>query len=66
MSTHGQIPILRVGATMLRHHIERHIPEPFYTPTQLQRWDSAVTALIRKGQFRPELRPFQQFCQIAA
>lgn len=46
--------ILRVGATMLRHHIERHIPEPFYTPTQLQRWDSAVTALIRKGQFTPE------------
>jgi AcrR family transcriptional regulator len=46
--------ILRVGATMLRHHIERHIPEPFYTPTQLQRWDSAVTDLIRKGQFKPE------------
>ncbi|WP_228032321.1 TetR/AcrR family transcriptional regulator [Mycolicibacterium sp. P9-22] len=46
--------ILRVGATMLRHHIERHIPEPFYTPAQLQRWDSAVTALIRKGQFKPE------------
>ena len=22
--------------------------------------------MIRKGQFRPELRPFQQFCQIAA
>lgn len=47
--------ILRVGATMLRHHIERHIPEPFYTPTQLQRWDAAVTALIRKGQFKPEV-----------
>lgn len=46
--------ILRVGATMLRHHIERHIPEPFYTPTQLQRWDAAVTSLIRKGQFTSE------------
>jgi len=22
--------------------------------------------MIRKGQFRPELRPFQQFCQLAA
>ena len=22
--------------------------------------------MIRKGQFRPELRPFQHFCQIAA
>ncbi|MGK2854511.1 MAG: TetR/AcrR family transcriptional regulator [Microbacteriaceae bacterium] len=46
--------ILRVGATILRSHIERHIPEPFYTPTQLQRWDAAVTSLIRKGQFASE------------
>ena len=22
--------------------------------------------MIRKGQFRPDLRPFQQFCQLAA
>lgn len=22
--------------------------------------------IVRKGQFRPELRPFQQFCQLAA
>ncbi|KRD14213.1 hypothetical protein ASE48_04125 [Mycobacterium sp. Root265] len=43
--------ILRVGAIILRQHIERHIPEPFYTPTQLQRWDAAVTSLIRTGQF---------------
>ena len=46
--------ILRVGATMLRHHIERHIPEPFYSVSQLNRWVAAVTALIRKGQFTPE------------
>ena len=39
---------------MLRHHIERHIPEPFYTVNQLNRWDAAVTSLIRKGQFTPE------------
>ncbi|MBM3605477.1 MAG: IS6 family transposase [Alphaproteobacteria bacterium] len=25
-----------------------------------------VVNMIRKGQFRPELRPFQQFCQLAA
>ncbi|MGW0157787.1 TetR/AcrR family transcriptional regulator [Mycobacterium sp. NPDC003323] len=45
--------ILRVGAMILRNHIERHIPEPFRTPAQLQRWDAAVTSLIRKGQFAP-------------
>jgi AcrR family transcriptional regulator len=43
--------ILRVGAIILRKHIERHLPEPLYTPTQLQRWDAAVTSLIRTGQF---------------
>ena len=25
-----------------------------------------IVNMIRKGQFRPELRPFQQFCQLAA
>lgn len=44
--------ILRVGALILRPHIERHLPEPFATRTQLLRWDAAVTALIRGGQFQ--------------
>lgn len=44
--------ILRLGAIILRTHIERHIPEPFNTPIQLNRWDVAVTALIREGQFQ--------------
>lgn len=46
--------ILRVGAMILRNHIERHIPAAFYTPEQLSRWDTAVTSLIRRGQFVPE------------
>jgi transposase-like protein len=25
-----------------------------------------IVNMIRKGQFRPPLRPFQQFCQLAA
>lgn len=45
--------ILRVGAMILRNHIERHIPAPFYTPEQLLRWDTAVASLIRRGQFIP-------------
>jgi TetR/AcrR family transcriptional regulator, regulator of cefoperazone and chloramphenicol sensitivity len=47
--------VLRLGAIILRTHIERHIPEPFTTPTQLRRWDDAVTALIREGQLGPPL-----------
>ena len=42
--------ILRVGAMILRPHIERHLPESLVNPTQLQRWDAAVTRLIREGQ----------------
>jgi len=49
--------ILRVGALILRTHIERHIPEPFLTPTQLRRWDAAVTDLIREGQLQRQPEP---------
>ncbi|XTP38590.1 TetR/AcrR family transcriptional regulator (plasmid) [Mycobacterium sp. TJFP1] len=44
--------ILRVGAMILRPHIDRHLPEPFFSQDQLERWDTAVALLIRKGQFR--------------
>ncbi|GAY14278.1 TetR/AcrR family transcriptional regulator [Mycobacterium sp. shizuoka-1] len=44
--------VLRVGAFILRPHIERHLDEPFYTPAQLARWNDAVTNVLRKGQFR--------------
>jgi TetR/AcrR family transcriptional regulator, regulator of cefoperazone and chloramphenicol sensitivity len=47
--------MLRLGPIILRAHIERHIPEPFNTPTQLRRWDTAVTALIRQGQMQPQM-----------
>jgi TetR/AcrR family transcriptional regulator, regulator of cefoperazone and chloramphenicol sensitivity len=46
--------MLRLGAVILRSHIERHLPEPFFSPTQLKRWDGAVTALLRDGQLQPE------------
>ncbi|SBS75290.1 conserved hypothetical protein [uncultured Mycobacterium sp.] len=44
--------ILRVGAFILRPHIERHLGEPFFTATQLERWDDSVTKVLREGQFR--------------
>lgn len=56
--------LLRMSAIVFRTHIERHLPEPLFTPAQLQRWNAAVTALIREGQMRdpaeavpPSLRP---------
>lgn len=44
--------ILRVGAFMLRPHLERHLGEPFFTDAQLRRWDDAVTGLLKDGQFQ--------------
>ncbi len=44
--------LLRLGPVLLRSHIERHLPEPFNSPTQLERWDDAVTLLIREGQMQ--------------
>lgn len=44
--------ILRVGAFILRPHIERHLGEAFFTSTQLERWNDSVTEVLRKGQFR--------------
>ncbi len=44
--------ILRVGAFILRPHIERQLGEPFFTATQLERWDDAVTKVLQEGQFR--------------
>lgn len=43
---------LRLGAIILRGHIDRHLPEPFSTPSQLKRWDAAVMALISHGQLK--------------
>ncbi|MCV7283507.1 TetR/AcrR family transcriptional regulator [Mycolicibacterium flavescens] len=46
--------VLALGAWILRSHIERHLPEPFESPTQLHRWQNATDALLREGQMRHE------------
>ncbi|MGB8407984.1 MAG: helix-turn-helix domain-containing protein [Mycobacterium sp.] len=49
------LPVLvRTSAFILSHHINRYLPEPLRTPEQLQRWDSAVTKLLRHGQFKQD------------
>lgn len=47
--------VLALGAWVLRAHIERHLPEPLETPTQLQRWQNATDSLLRDGQMRHDL-----------
>lgn len=44
--------ILVLGTLILRPHIDRYLPEPFGTPTQMQRWEISVNALLRDGQLR--------------
>lgn len=46
--------LLRFSAVILRTHIERYLPESLFTPAQLQRWNAAVTTLIREGQMRDQ------------
>ncbi len=44
--------VLVLGAVIMRRHIDRHLPEPFVSPGQLQRWRDAVNALLEHGQIR--------------
>lgn len=44
--------VLALGAVILRPHLDRHLPEPFGTARQLQRWEKSVNALLRHGQLR--------------
>lgn len=42
--------MLVLGPLILRRHIDRQLPEPFTTETQLARWESAVNTLLSRGQ----------------
>lgn len=44
--------LLALGTIILRRHVERQLPEPFTKPSQLQRWEQSVNALLRQGQMR--------------
>jgi AcrR family transcriptional regulator len=49
--------VLVLGTFMLRSHLDRHLPEPFTTPAQLDRWQRATDNLISSGQLdRPDQR----------
>lgn len=44
--------VLVMGAVIMRRHIDRHLPEPFVTPAQLERWKESVNKLLERGQIR--------------
>jgi TetR/AcrR family transcriptional regulator, regulator of cefoperazone and chloramphenicol sensitivity len=44
--------IINLGTVLLTSAIDRHLPEAFFTPTQLERWNAASTALFREGVYR--------------
>jgi TetR/AcrR family transcriptional regulator, regulator of cefoperazone and chloramphenicol sensitivity len=41
-----------LGTVLFRDAVERHLPQPFYTPQQLERWNAASNALFREGTYR--------------
>jgi AcrR family transcriptional regulator len=43
--------IINLGTVLLTSAIDRHLPEAFFTPTQLERWNAASTALFREGVY---------------
>ncbi|MBJ7336143.1 TetR/AcrR family transcriptional regulator [Mycolicibacterium sp.] len=45
--------VLALGAVSLREHVDRHLPQPFTTPAQLQRWQNATDSLLRDGLITP-------------
>ena len=60
--------VLALGTLMMRGHIERHLPGPFTSPAQLERWQGSVNYAAARGTVRParssDLKPSarQPFC----
>ncbi|MGA8745175.1 MAG: TetR/AcrR family transcriptional regulator [Solirubrobacterales bacterium] len=44
--------IFVLGTVLLKDAVERHLPEPFFDPEQLERWNAASNALFREGTYR--------------
>lgn len=44
--------VINLGTILLTDAIDRHLPEPFFTPEQLERWNAASNALFREGIYR--------------
>jgi AcrR family transcriptional regulator len=47
--------VLVLGTVLLKDAIDRRLPQPFFTPAQLERWNAASNALFREGTYRATL-----------
>jgi AcrR family transcriptional regulator len=43
------VVIFNLACVLLEPAISRHLPEPFFTPDELQRWNRATTELYQRG-----------------
>ncbi len=43
-----------LGTVLFRDAIERHLPGSFFAPEQLERWNTASSALFRQGVYEPQ------------
>ncbi len=44
--------VLVLGTVLLEDAVGRHLPQPFFAPEQLERWNAASNALFREGAYR--------------
>jgi AcrR family transcriptional regulator len=44
--------VLILGTVLLEGAVDRHLPQPFFVPEQLERWNEASNALFREGAYR--------------
>ncbi len=49
--------VINLGTILLTEAIDRHLPTPFFTPEQLERWNTASSALFREGMYRTQPKP---------
>ena len=47
------VVVFNLACVLLESTISRHLPAPFFSPEQLQRWNTATTELYRHGLTRP-------------
>jgi hypothetical protein len=41
--------MLVLGSVLLEDAVDRHLPQPFFTLAQFERWNAASNALFREG-----------------
>jgi AcrR family transcriptional regulator len=44
--------VLVLGTVLLKDAFDRHLPAPFFTAEQMERWNTANNALFRQGVYR--------------